>query len=144
MKTQIKVLLLLVLTIAGVGFISHSSEEPVLPKLPDFKIYKLTNGQFRTITAYNVGDEAQTDDTPCIGAYSDIDLCQAVADGRRVCASNAYPKYSLIYIEGYGECEILDRMAEKFSQRVDIAFPLDQKAEAIEWGKKSRRVYLIK
>ncbi len=96
----------------------------------------------REITAYNVGDETQTDDTPCIGA-ANIDLCELIEQGVSVCASNAYPLHSIINIENYGECVVLDRMAKRYSKRVDIAMEKEAKQEALNFGIKKLKVNLL-
>jgi 3D (Asp-Asp-Asp) domain-containing protein len=94
--------------------------------------------EYKTVTAYNVGDTSQTDDTPCIGA-SNVDLCKLVKLGIPICAANFVPLGSKLKIEGYGECYVLDRMNKKYNQRVDIAFPKGDK-RAKEWGIKSLKV----
>lgn len=104
---------------------------------------KLENAQIMEISAYNVGDINQTDDSPCIGA-TNIDLCEVLATGKNVCASNQIPMYSLIYVEGFGECLVLDRMNSRYTNNVDIAFSKEQKSEALAFGRKNREVYIIK
>ena len=94
--------------------------------------------EYRFVTAYNVGDSSQTDNSPCVGA-SNLDLCKLVKYGVPVCAANFVPLGSKLKIEGYGECYVLDRMNKKYSDRVDIAFPKGDK-RAKEWGIKSLKV----
>lgn len=97
----------------------------------------------RVVTAYNAGDPAQTDDSPCIGAYGD-NICSILDQGQNVCASNAYSYGSVVSIEGLGECIVLDRMNSRYSDRIDWAMPLSQKKQAREIGIQSLRVSVIK
>jgi 3D (Asp-Asp-Asp) domain-containing protein len=98
-----------------------------------------TNGPVREVTAYNVGVKRQTDDTPCLGATGE-NLCRIVARGRKVCAANFVPKDTILDIEGYGECVVLDRMNRRFAHRVDIAMSEDEADRALEFGVQRRRV----
>jgi len=146
MKLTYKIILTILFVVAGSSWVKLAgSDRQTVPAslLNKLDVIKLKGGKVREVTAYNVGDPAQTDDTPCIGA-SNLNLCEALEAGKRVCASNAYPMYSIIYIEGYGECEILDRMNKKYNKRVDIAFKKSEKIKALIWGKQTRKVYLIK
>ena len=92
----------------------------------------------REVTAYNVGDVYQTDDSPCIGAYSKVNLCEEVGRGRNVCASNFVPLGTKLLIEGANgwsfECIVWDRMNSRFTDRVDIAMNLWEKDRAIKFG----------
>lgn len=88
---------------------------------------------YRQVTKYNAGDPYQTDNTPCIGASGD-NICTLIAQGKSVCAANFVPFHTILSINGYGECEVLDRMNSRYPQNVDIAMPADKKAEAIKWG----------
>lgn len=97
-------------------------------------------GTIRTVTAYNVGIEAQTDDTPCIGATGE-DLCKTLERGEKVCAANFVPLGTVITIEGYGTCIVKDRMARRYSDRVDIAMKASEYQQAIKWGAKKLLVY---
>jgi len=106
------------------------------------KLIKLISPRVMDITAYNVGIVAQTDSTPCIGAYNN-NLCNLIEQGTRICASNDFKKGQLIYIENYGECLILDRMNKRFSNRIDIAFAKNEYKKAKKWGIQSQNVYLI-
>lgn len=94
--------------------------------------------EYHFVTAYNLGDRSQTDDTPCIGA-SNVDLCTLLKLKIPICAANFVPLGSKLTVEGYGECYVLDRMNPKYGQRVDIAFPKGDK-RAKEWGIKSLKV----
>lgn len=87
----------------------------------------------RKITAYNVGDPSQTDDTPCIGA-SNEDLCKLIDEGINVCAANFVELGTELEIGGLGTCYVLDRMNKRYTEEVDIAFPRDKKEEALFFG----------
>lgn len=96
-------------------------------------------GYVREVTAYNVGVKAQTSDTPCIGA-SGRDLCELVERNVKVCAANFVPLGTILKIDAYGECIVLDRMHSRFSHRVDIAMKEDEIEEARKFGIQKRVV----
>ena len=98
-----------------------------------------TAGRVREVTAYNVGVRRQADDTPCLGATGE-DLCRLVARGLKVCAANFVAPETILSIEGYGECVVLDRMHRRFSHRVDIAMREDEIDKALEFGLQRRHV----
>lgn len=103
------------------------------------QVGKRIAGIVREVTAYNVGVRAQTSDTPCIGA-SGRDLCELVARNVKVCAANFVPLGTILKIDAYGECVVLDRMHHRFSHRVDIAMKEDEIEEAREFGLQKRLV----
>ena len=87
---------------------------------------------FRDVTAYNLVP-GQTDDSPCIGAANQ-NLCYLMRTKKmNVCASNAYefgtilriPDYLGSQKDGNDTCVVLDRMAKKYSARVDICMDRD-------------------
>jgi len=96
-------------------------------------------GRVREVTAYNVGVGRQADDTPCLGSTGE-DLCRLVARGLKVCAANFVAPETILNIEGYGECVVLDRMHRRFSHRVDIAMREDEIDRALEFGLQRRHV----
>jgi 3D (Asp-Asp-Asp) domain-containing protein len=98
-----------------------------------------TSGLVREVTAYNVGVKGQTSDDPCIGAAGQ-NLCRLVAQGLRVCAANFVPLGSILKIEEFGMCIVLDRMHRRFAQRVDIAMRTDEVDRALEFGIQQRYV----
>jgi len=98
-----------------------------------------TAGLVREVTAYNVGVRGQTSDDPCIGATGK-NLCRLVARGRKICAANFVKLETILHIEGYGECVVLDRMNRRFSHRVDIAMRMDEVDRALEFGVQRRQV----
>jgi 3D (Asp-Asp-Asp) domain-containing protein len=98
-----------------------------------------TPGLVREVTAYNVGVREQTSDEPCIGATGK-NLCRLVARGLRVCAANFVDPETILHIEGYGECIVLDRTHRRFAHRVDIAMKRNEVGRALEFGIQRRYV----
>ena len=96
-------------------------------------------GLVREVTAYNVGVRGQTSDDPCIGSTGE-NLCRLVARGLKVCAANFVALETILNIEGYGECVVLDRMNRRFAHRVDIAMREDEVDRALEFGVQQRYV----
>lgn len=96
----------------------------------------------RTVTAYNVGDTAQTDDTPCTDA-SNSNICLAVDRGELRCAANFVPLGTQLHIEKVGTCTVTDRMNRRYKNRVDLAFPKHKKAEALRFGKQKLHVEVL-
>lgn len=96
-------------------------------------------GVVREVTAYNVGVKEQTNDEPCIGATG-RNLCRLVARGLKICAANFVDPDTILKIEGYGECVVLDRMNRRFARRVDIAMRKDEVHRALEFGIQRRHV----
>ncbi len=96
-------------------------------------------GMVREVTAYNVGVPEQTSETPCIGA-SGKNLCSLVEAGRKICAANFVKLGTVLHIDNYGECVVLDRMHRRFGHRVDIAMRQDAVDEAVEFGLQKRVV----
>ena len=117
------------------------------PKQTPIEITEVISGTIREVTAYNVGDPAQCDSTPCIGAYSKVNLCEEVAKGTNVCASNFVPLGTKLLIEAENgwnmECIVWDRMAKRFSNRVDIAMNLWEKDRAVNFGKQRLSVKIL-
>lgn len=96
----------------------------------------------REVTAYNVGDANQTDESPCIGA-SGVDICNLLDHGVCVYAANFVKIGTYLSIDGV-ECQVLDRLNSKYPNRVDIAMKLSEKEQAIEYGLKSKNVRVLK
>jgi len=96
-------------------------------------------GHVREVTAYNVGRRRQTGDEPCIGATGQ-NLCRLVSQGLKICAANFVDPETILHIEGYGECVVLDRMNRRFAHRVDIAMRKDEVGRALEFGVQRRHV----
>ena len=91
-------------------------------------------GTIRYVTAYNVGDPNQCDDTPCIAA-NNKDICEAVNRGELHCAANFVPLGTLLHIDKVGTCIVSDRMNRRYRNRVDIAMPLTEVKKALRFGK---------
>ncbi len=91
------------------------------------------------MTAYNVGVRGQTSDEPCIGSTG-RNICRLVARGLKICAANFVEPETILHIEGYGECVVLDRMNRRYTHRVDIAMKEDEVDRAIEFGLQRRHV----
>ena len=88
------------------------------------------------MTAYNAGDPYQCDMTPCISASGD-NICTMLAQGQNICAANMLPLGTKIKIDGIGTCLILDRMASRFTNRIDWAYPADKHTQAVKFGLKT-------
>lgn len=99
----------------------------------------LAPGLVREVTAYDVGVRDQTNNEPCIGAAG-RNLCRLVARGLKICAANFVDLETILNIEGYGECVVLDRMNRRFTHRVDIAMNMDEVERALEFGIQRRYV----
>jgi 3D (Asp-Asp-Asp) domain-containing protein len=95
----------------------------------------------REITRYNAGDPLQTDNTPCLGAMG-TNICEKLAQGKKICAANFVKLGTIINIEGYGDCVVEDRMNARFPERVDIAMQAHEKPEAIKAGLKHLQVII--
>lgn len=111
------------------------------------EVIEVVNETIREVAAYNVGDPAQTDDTPCIGAYSKVNLCEELEKGTKVCAANFVPlgtKLQIIAGNGWEfECVVWDRMNSRFTNRVDIAMSLEEKDRAIKFGLQNLTVRIL-
>jgi 3D (Asp-Asp-Asp) domain-containing protein len=107
------------------------------------RVGKKITGIVREVTAYNVGVREQTSDTPCIGA-SGRNLCNLVERDVKVCAANFVALWTILKIDNYGECVVLDRMHSRFSHRVDIAMREGEIKEAREFGLQRRIVEAIR
>jgi 3D (Asp-Asp-Asp) domain-containing protein len=101
-----------------------------------------SGGVLREVTAYNAGIEAQTDASPCISASGD-NICEMLARGEKICATNAFPLRTKLYIKNYGECVVLDRMNSRFKERVDIAMTAQEYQRAVNFGKQILEVRVI-
>jgi len=109
--------------------------------------YKVISETTRQVTAYNVGDPYQTDSTPCIGAYSKVNLCDEIAKGVNVCAANFVRLGTRLLIvldaDQNFECIVWDRMNSRYKDRVDIAMGLSEKIEARQFGRQKLKVQIM-
>jgi 3D (Asp-Asp-Asp) domain-containing protein len=106
------------------------------------RVGKKLAGIVREVTAYNVGVREQTSDNPCIGA-SGRNLCELVEREVKVCAANFVPLGTILRIEGYGLCVVLDRTHRRFAHRVDIAMRENEIEEARQFGLRKRVVEAV-
>lgn len=94
-----------------------------------------------TVTAYN-SVPWQTDSTPCISADGS-NICELKKQGEQSCAA-AMPFGTKINVPGFGVCTVRDRLAPKYSHRVDLYFGgADQIGQAKQWGKRSLQVSVL-
>lgn len=111
------------------------------------EVVEVVSETIREVTAYNVGDPFQTDDSPCIGAYDKVNLCEEVANGVNVCAANFVPLGTKLQITANNgwefECIVWDRMNSRFANRVDIAMSLEEKDRAIKFGLQNLTVRIL-
>jgi len=125
----------------------HETQVSKITDIENIEVRQIIGETIREVTAYNVGDVKQTDSTPCIGAYSQVDLCEEVARGRKVCAANFVPLGTELLIEApngwkFG-CIVWDRMNEKHPHRVDIAMNLWEYDRAVSFGKQKLTVKIL-
>ena len=100
---------------------------------PSGSVGNPTSVLVREVTAYNVGRRNPTSGSPGIGARGQ-NLCRLIAQGLKICAANFVAPKTILNIEGYGECLVLDRMHRRFSHRVDIAMREEEVGRAVEFG----------
>lgn len=98
---------------------------------------------YREFTAYNAGDPYQCDDTPCISASLD-NICELLAQGQVIFASNEFPLGTKLYVEGIGEGIVLDRMNSRFKTRIDVAMQAHEKPRAIAFGLQTLKIKILK
>lgn len=89
----------------------------------------VSKGTIREITMYNSVPE-QTDSTPCVSADG-TNICKV---DYNVCATNAFPFGTRLYIDKLGECIVKDRMNPRYQERVDWYAGMDVE-RAVNFGK---------
>jgi len=104
--------------------------------------YRVQSETIRVVTAYNVGDPRQTDDTPCIAANGE-DICSALAKGEMRCAANFVPLGSHLYVDKIGVCLVTDRMNKRYRNRVDIAMEKHEYHKARRFGRQKLHVKIL-
>jgi 3D (Asp-Asp-Asp) domain-containing protein len=104
--------------------------------------YRVKSETIRVVTAYNVGDPRQTDDTPCIAANGE-DICSALAKGEMRCAANFVPLGSHLYVDKIGVCLVTDRMNRRYRNRVDIAMEKNEYYKARRFGRQKLHVKIL-
>ena len=106
------------------------------------RLYRVKSETIRVVTAYNVGDPRQTDDTPCISANGE-NICRALANGEMRCAANFVPLGSHLYVDKIGVCLVSDRMNKRYRNRVDIAMRKDEYRKALQFGHQKLQVKIL-
>jgi 3D (Asp-Asp-Asp) domain-containing protein len=104
--------------------------------------FRVKSETIRVVTAYNVGDPRQTDDTPCISANGE-NICRALAEGEMRCAANFVPLGSHLYVDKIGVCLVTDRMNRRYRNRVDIAMQKDEYRKARRFGRQKLHVKIL-
>ena len=125
-------IVLIIFTTFGIGY-----ADPVM-----FPYYKVKSETIRVVTAYNVGDPRQTDDTPCISANGE-NICRALAEGEMRCAANFVPLGSRLHVDKIGVCLVTDRMNRRYRNRVDIAMQKDEYRKARRFGRQKLQVKIL-
>ena len=100
-------------------------------------------GRIREVTAYNVGDSAQTLGDPCQSANGE-NICAALDSGFKRCAANFVPIGTKLHIDKIGVCTVTDRMNKRHRERVDIAMKKNEKARALRFGVKHLKVTIVR
>ena len=139
--TIAKSLFILLITFITVGI---AYADPVMSPLLSDKSqhYKVKSETIRVVTAYNVGDPRQTDDTPCISANGE-NICRALAEGEMRCAANFVPLGSRLHVDKVGVCLVTDRMNRRYRNRVDIAMQKDEYRKARRFGRQKLQVKIL-
>lgn len=93
------------------------------------------------VSAYNLGDVSQNDDSPCIGAFNE-NLCEAKD---LVFANNYYLPGTLVCIDKVGCGRVADRMNSRYGkEHFDIAMKLEDKQVALNFGRQNLTVRIYK
>jgi len=135
------------------AYVLYGFSVEVSNSIPEFKEMTVTMpgkieieatkaGAIREVTAYNVGDITQCWGDPCVSANGS-DICSLVNSGEKLAAANFVPFGTILRIEGLGDYRVIDRMNERYGQRIDIAMPLSEKKQAIKFGLKRLRVEIL-
>ena len=141
LATITKSLFILLITFSTFG-IADADPMMTLLLLQKTQLYKVKSETIRVVTAYNVGDPRQTDDTPCISANGE-NICKALANGEMRCAANFVPLGSRLYVDKIGVCLVTDRMNKRYRNRVDIAMRKDEYRKACRFGRQKLRVKIL-
>ena len=89
----------------------------------NIELVDVSTGVIREASAYN-SVPGQTDDTPCIAANGS-NICERFAAGECLIAGNFSEFETKHYIEGIGECTLIDRMSSRYQENIDIFFGYD-------------------
>jgi len=132
-------ILLIIFTASDIAYADPMMSLLLLHKT---KLYKVRSETIRVVTAYNVGDPRQTDNTPCISANGE-NICRALANGEMRCAANFVPLGSRLYVDKIGVCLVTDRMNKRYRNRVDIAMRKDEYRKALRFGRQKLHVKIL-
>lgn len=132
-------ILLIIFTAFGIAYADPMMSPLLYQKNQHYKVKSET---IRVVTAYNVGDPRQTDDTPCISANGE-NICRALANGEMRCAANFVPLGSRLYVDKIGVCLVTDRMNKRYRNRVDIAMHKNDYRKALRFGRQKLRVKIL-
>jgi 3D (Asp-Asp-Asp) domain-containing protein len=132
-------ILLIIFTAFGIAYADPMMSPLLYQKNQHYKVKSET---IRVVTAYNVGDPRQTDDTPCISANGE-DICRALANGEMRCAANFVPLGSRLHVDKIGVCLVTDRMNKRYRNRVDIAMHKNDYRKALRFGRQKLRVKIL-
>src|SRR5210317_1940618 len=138
-STKSLFILLIIFTALDIAYADPMMSLLLYPKTQDYKVKSET---IRVVTAYNVGDPRQTDNTPCISANGE-NICRALADGEMRCAANFVPLGSRLYVDKIGVCLVTDRMNKRYRNRVDIAMRKDEYRKALRFGRQKLHVKIL-
>ena len=131
--------LLIIFAAFGIAYADSMTSPLLVHKSQNFRVKSET---IRVVTAYNVGDPRQTDDTPCIAANGE-DICSALAKGEMRCAANFVPLGSHLYVDKIGVCLVTDRMNRRYRNRVDIAMEKNEYYKARRFGRQKLHVKIL-
>ncbi len=132
-------ILLITFTAFGIAYAEPLVSQLLVDKNQQYKVKSET---IRFVTAYNVGDPRQTDDTPCISANGE-NICRALANGERRCAANFVPLGSRLHVDKIGVCLVTDRMNKRYRNRVDIAMRKNEYHKALRFGRQKLHVKIL-
>ena len=138
-STKSLFILLIIFTASDIAY-----ADPMMSLLlyPKTQYYRVKSETIRVVTAYNVGDSRQTDNTPCISANGE-NICRALANGEMRCAANFVPLGSRLYVDKIGVCLVTDRMNKRYRNRVDIAMRKDEYRKALRFGRQKLHVKIL-
>lgn len=133
---------LFVSTFFNPTFTTYADEfDPYQGRLPVAQDKQIVSEFIGEISAYNVGDINQNDDSPCIGAFGE-NLCET---NDLIFANNYYKNGTLICIENVGCGRVADRMNSRYEkEHFDIAMKLEDKQVALNFGRQHLKVVVYK
>ena len=132
-------ILLIIFMVFGIAYADPAMSPMLADENQHFEVRSET---IRVVTAYNVGDPSQTDDTPCISANGE-NICRALAEGGMRCAANFVPLGSRLHVDKVGVCLVTDRMNRRYRNRVDIAMQKDEYRKALRFGRQKLQVKIL-